>query len=121
MVTLHDIYDIHLLNARMLKFNLYMCIATRMSQVSQKTSKYHKTPRRNSFDAFVQKNEKERGVRDEISSFWDEIRQSTNNFINTEEIDEELAKKIHNVFQSQTMLKTGSIELSPRKRQDTDY
>jgi hypothetical protein len=77
------------------------CIATRLSQVSQKTLGFRdrESARRNSFDKFLET----QGIRDEMSSFWGEIRNTTNNYIPTESMDEELAKKINNVFQSQSI------------------
>lgn len=53
--------------------------------------------RRNSFDKFIET----QAIRDEVSSFWGELRKSSNNYLNTESIDEDLARRISNVFQSE--------------------
>jgi hypothetical protein len=78
-------------------YPLYQFIATRLSQVSQKTLGFRDVTRRNSFDKFIET----QAIRDEVSSFWGELRKSTNNYLNTESIDEDLARRISNVFQSE--------------------
>lgn len=52
------------------------------------------------------------GVREDVTSFWGDLRQSTNNFMNTESIDDELAKKISNVFQTQYWDSPRGIEIT---------
>jgi hypothetical protein len=74
-------------------------IATRVSQMSQRTLGFHNSARRNSFDKFIET----QGIRDEVSSFWSDLRQSTNNYMNTESVDEDLARRINNVFESQNI------------------
>jgi len=101
-------------------FCMIFFLATRLSNVSQKTLgfKDKESARRNSFDKFLET----QGLHDEISSFWDEIHQNTNNYMNTESIDDELAKKISNVFQSQSILPKKLIEAEDtRMRKDTEY
>lgn len=76
-------------------------IATRVSQMSQKTLGFHNSARRNSFDKFVET----QGIRDEVSSFWSELRHSTNNVYtsNTSIPSQNLARRISNVFESQNI------------------
>jgi len=52
------------------------------------------------------------GIKEDATSFWGDLRQSTNNFINTESMDEDLAKKINNVFQSQNCGSPRRIEFT---------
>lgn len=69
--------------------------------MSQKTLGFHNSARRNSFDKFVET----QGIRDEVSSFWSELRHSTNNVYtsNTSIPSQNLARRISNVFESQNI------------------
>jgi len=91
-------------------------MATRLSNVSQNTLGFRDRPRRNSFDKFEKMND----IREDITSFWGDLRESSNNFINTESIDEDLAKRINNVFQSQAAGSPRRIEFTEFDRQETN-